>query len=612
MDRRGIRNLFLTSIAQAVGKNGTPLCGYSVKDARPGPPELKTLIRFFSMIPDFPGPAIDNTLMSALVSEYREAETIFIDYYEKHPDLAEAAEKALAQATTDEERARGVAELWLPELTIPDEEILPKWKLSGVRENPDPVKPDEVTIQLNALYTVPEREPPADLPAGVREAWHLVNHNPGGKMADYDHPVPLFESEDRHELLKCLEELNRDIEFEKSMGVLPYNHKVIVTLSVSVTHRNLDHPCNEWLRFLLDQKHYAHLSMFVLTEESVDTLKKSIPGLDLQVFSVLGKYGRHFNALKYVQLILEQTHGIRAGFKLDTDEGIHSEDLHKATGKTWFQTMCHPLWGGTARDWKGDTVTLDVNVGEYINSTDIQRLGYGNALREPDVKEPHSYGGPSIFFHKGFAHGRATRLYNTFRSLDDHISHPVVKGGGYGITNDGLKKAYPFAFSEVGRAEDQQFYFSGLPKGTRGIFHPLLRIVHYKSSVVQSEDKTMTTRFTGDLYRLIIFQHLVDMLGVKGEIDPMPGAFAGPLARCQAFFHMVLTAFTSFCEGKTEEGRTILLEGLKELGELKKEIDSGKIKRRWDREQQEWEAFGAALSSIDQNKIKEIIQTMLV
>jgi hypothetical protein len=52
--------------------------------------------------------------------------------------------------------AEEISRIWTPELMMRDEDILPKWRLSGLSENPRPIRPTEVVIQLNALYTLPE------------------------------------------------------------------------------------------------------------------------------------------------------------------------------------------------------------------------------------------------------------------------------------------------------------------------------------------------------------------------------------------------------------------------------------------------------------------------
>ncbi len=313
--------------------------------------------------------------------------------------------------------------------------------------------------------------------------------------------------------------------------------------------------------------------------------------------------------LKYFQLIFEKTHGIRAGFKIDSDEGIRSRDLYEATGKTWFQTMCHPYWGGTALDERKEAVYLGIIQGEYINETDIRALGYPNCLRKPDVSFDGNYHSPEIFFNKGVAHSKATALYNQeAETVEDFLSHPVVKGGGYGIDNSALRRYVPFSFSEVGRAEDQQFYMAGLAKGNRGIFTPDLRIAHYKQSVATTESSTEVTRFIGDMFRLVIFKEITKLLGIKDKIDPMPGIFAGSFARMQAFCSIIYKSFIFCTKGETEKGELVYNRGLAELQTLIHEIDSGKIRKDWETEQRDWERFVEAVDTIEKGLLSVAVQ----
>jgi len=557
----------------------------------------------------------------------------FLQYYSR-PEQAEKVDAVLElfdSGVDPELLAEAISKVWTPELEMDDASILERWRLSDLEENREPVKPEQVLLQLNALYTVPEQGAEkriSRLPERLQQQAREVQRDPGKKVADYDHPVHLYENDGQHELVSCLRELDEEIGFEKKQGVLPQDHAVPVLLSVSVTHEGIDQAAGEWIEWLLESKHYHHLDVIVLTETMVRRIREALAGGEAEertggssvtgpegddtaadsfpIYSVFGKYGRHFNALKYSQLLFEKTHGIRAGFKLDTDEGIRSRDLHAVRGKTWFQILCHPYWGGTAADWKGQPVLLAVNEGEYINSSDIDKLGYAGSLRAPDVAIPNSWTGPNMFFQKGFAHGRTTGLYNTFNNVGDGISHTVVKGGGYGITNQGLRKAAPFTFSWVGRAEDQQFYFSGLPGGIRGIFHPDLRIAHYKASVKGAEEKTAATRFIGDMYRLIIFQRLAELLDVKSDIDPMPGVFAGELARSQAAFATLLKAVEFASRGEESTGRYLLEEGVAELLDLERRIDRGEVERELHREREMWREFIKAADSVDPEHMKKI------
>jgi len=556
------------------------------------------------------------------ISEFvRRGVGIFLQYYSR-PEQAEKVDAVLElfeSGVEPELLAEAISKVWMPELEMDDSDIIKRWRLTNLKPSQDPIKPDQVMLQLNALYTLPDEragKAMSRLPEKLRKQAEQIKNHPGKKVADYDHPVPLYEEDGKHELVNCLQELEKDIAFEKKQRVLPQDHRVPVLLSISVTHEALDRPAGDWIEWLLEKMHFHHLQVIILTETVIRRIKHLLLGESREsagregsdpfpVFSVFGTYGRHFTALKYAQLLLEKPLGILAGFKLDTDEGIRSRDLHAARGKTWFETLCHSYWNGTALDWQERPVLLAVNEGEYVNSSDIDKYGYPNAIREPDVSIPNSWCGPSMFFQKGFAHGRSTAIYNTFGTIEEGISHTVVKGGGYGISNEGLRKAVPFTFSWVGRAEDQQFYFSGIPGGVRGIFHPDLRIAHYKSMVKGAEEKTAATRFIGDMYRLLIFQRLSDLLEVKSDIDPMPGVFAGELARAQAAFATMMKVLEFASRGNKEAVRYILEEGMKELLDLEDRIDQGRVDNEFRSEKKMWEDFiRAAQETQDEENIK--------
>jgi hypothetical protein len=506
--------------------------------------------------------------------------------------------------------AEAVARLWAPEITADREKTIASWRLNSVERNPEPIMPEQVLLQLNGLYTLPEHIPDT-LPPLLAEMGRNVLNKPGRKLADYDHPVPLFAPEESHELVSCLAMLERDIAFEKKCGIIPEDHLVPVLLSVSVTHEELDRPVSAWIGHLLEERHYHHFRLYLLTEEACRSLDRELFDGTMTQYGVSGAYGRHFTALKYSALLFEKSEGIRASFKLDTDEAICSCDLKAATGKTWFETLCHPYWGGSAVDSSGTGVCLGVNEGEYMNGSDIENLGYAAAMRTPDVRPPANAGGKDLFFQKGYAHGQATEWYNHFNHLEDFISHPVVKGGGYGISNDALRRAVPFTWSRVGRAEDQQFYFSALSAKVRGIFHPDLRIAHYKGSVAVSENKTEATRLAGDMYRLVQFSFLAHRFGVKKYLDPMPGVFAGVLARAQAFFQLLHRAVVFFHEGKGENALLLLNEGMETLCFFEGLIDSGEAEKEIVREAGLWKEFIEKTDRCTSDEVKRAMGSCL-
>jgi len=400
-------HLLNTSIQEVIGWGKYECLGGVPISKKTEDPLNQSIVRFFSNLleSDEPEEERGGTKTSPPFHRIRQC---FRDCYADHPLSAlQEIERQLGDPKDSEARAKCIAHLLLPELTESDSEITKKWRLYDVKPNPNPILPKYVVIQLNALYTTPQTIPQS-LPSSLALEWERLKNNTDRKIADYDHPVPIFEEEENHELINCLTELNEEIEFEMKQGVLSRQDRMPVLISVSVTHKHLDRLCGDWIEWLLKKHQYKHLKCVVLTEDKIDIIKNSLLKKDYQVYTVLGKYAAHFNALKYSQLLFEKAFGIRAGFKLDTDEGIRSRDLFAATGKTWLQTMCHELWGGEGTNERGEKYYLGFNEGEYVNKADIDELGYANALRTPDVRAPESYKGPEIFFSKAFAHGRCT------------------------------------------------------------------------------------------------------------------------------------------------------------------------------------------------------------
>lgn len=609
MQEEKIRIIFKELLKNLVGfENNQPLGGVSIDKFIKNSYSEKIALVFTKFLRGETSEK-ENTIYAELLN----AERVFCKYYadENNFDNLQTLIMQFRESTDIETKAFLLGKIFLPEITMTDSETIERWKLKSAEKNPSPINPDEVTIQLNALYSTPETIS-ANVPEKLLNKWENIQKNGLTKIADYDHPVPLFENDDNHELVKCLIELNNDIKFEKEKGVFPEDKKFPVTISISVTHSELDQLASDWIEHLLRTGNYSNLKFFVLSEKNIENLKKSLFTEDARIFSVFGKYAVHFNALKYFQLILEKYNGIRAGFKLDTDEGIRSEDLYKLTGKTWLETLCHEFWGGQAIDPYGNEVLLGINEGEYIDSRDIDKYGYAKAAHMPEVKIPSSFISPMASFPKGYAQAFVTEIYNRFDNLNDLISHPVVKGGGYGITNDALKKSAQFTLSSVGRAEDQQFYFYGLTKGIRGIFHPNLRIAHYKASVQTSEKKQAATKFAGDMYRLIIFKALCDILEVKHEIDPFPGIFSGEMAEAQAAITLLYRAFCFSAHGDESNASILIDESLPEIIELKKEILSGEIKKDLEKEAELWKKFIQQIEKADTLNVKKSLDSIVI
>jgi hypothetical protein len=611
-----VKKIYLEILKAYLGlRPGTKaLGGVGLDKARPGTlsEELGWFFKSIVSGTDITGQRLSGKYRDRMMWFYRRIKGSFVHKYASHKKNTFFNNHAMVVLTEKdpESLGRAIAELWSPEIAYDLDKKFKEWQLSKVKPNKRPIKPTQVMIQLNALYGPPDLDS-LDVPKSLENEYDDVIKDPGKKIAAYDHPVPLFAPEEEHELIKCLMEMDRDIEFEKSKKVLPRSRTMPVLISISTTHEKLDTVAEKWLKSIIKSIKLKHITCYLLSENNARRLDKLL-GNKAEIFTVTGKYACHFGALKYAQLIFGRAMGIRAGFKLDTDEGMMSRNLYKTTRKTWLQTLCHSYWGGKAVNFKGKEVYLGFNIGEYVDSRDIGKLGYKKAMRTPEVKPVKSYLGPFVLFPKHINQAQGTALFNRTKKLRDFISHPLVKGGGYGVDNEALRKYHPFGFSKVGRAEDQQFYFSTLKQGLVGIFHPDLRIIHYKEAVKNVEHKHMVGTVVADLYRMLLFKFLMDMLGVKKEADPFPGCYAGDLIRAQVFFCWLYLVFSESAKGNEDLAREFLEEGLNELIPLIKEQDRGEIKAQFQKEKAAWKSFTDSVRKMDKAKAGKWVESLRI
>ena len=605
--------VYLECLKQFTGTDGrAPLGGISLGNYIPGTLSENISGFFLSVIE---GDANPELLPEAktLKKLFNKSSNIFTSFYNKdeNADFLNSRADIIFNSTDPLERARAVSELWSPELKINNDSIFENWKLSGVKENPAQYEPTEIIIQLNALYSPTENAVPDDVSKRTSAAYiKYIAGNPD-KIAVYDHPVPIFTRGNEHELEKCLVELDSDISFEKTSGVFPINQNLKVLISISTTHAGLDSICEMWLEEVLKEFELENLDCYLLSENKARKLDKML-GKSGNIFTVQGKYACHFGALKYAQLLFEKAYGIKAGFKLDTDEGIHSKDMKEVSGKTWFQQLCHKYWGGTAVNSSGEKITLGFNIGEYVDSRDLDSLGYAEAISTPEVKIKDDLRGPYLLFNKGACQAKGTMLLNRSKKLEDFVSHPLVKGGGYGVDNQTLRNAVPVGFSMVGRAEDQQFYYSAINNGVQGIFNPLLRIIHYKADVAKSENKHKAGTSVADIYRMLLFRELMNFLNVIEKTVPFPANFASPLSTEQAFYLWLFLIFQASAEGDETSAEEYLSEGLSQLFPLLNEIDAGKVTELFEEERKAWKDFISAVDGMDKSSATKWLESLKI
>jgi hypothetical protein len=605
--------VYLECIKQYTGLGAIECLGRtSLSDSRPGTLSEK-LAAFFEAMISGSNPETFLPEDERIISFFSRIKSSFLDFYSGKDDSDFFKNRAALIYGSDDPliRAQAVSELWAPELAESDEKIYESWKLRQVSPNPAPYKPEEIIIQLNSLYEPSGPEAPINIDPQLAQEYDDYMNSFPKRIAVYDHPVPIFTEDKGHELIKCLVELNEDIKYEKQCGVFPDDKELKVLISISTTHKHLDIICEKWLSSLIEKMKLNNLDCYLLSENKARELD-NIVGNAASIFTVQGKYACHFAALKYAQLIFEKALGIRAGFKLDTDEGIHSEDLKKATGKTWFEHLSHPYWGGKAVNNGGESVYLGFNIGEYVDSRDLDSLGYEKAIRTPEVKPAQDLRGPYLLFNKGAAQAKGTGLFNHAQSLEDFISHPLVKGGGYGVDNKTLREAVPVGFSMVGRAEDQQFYYSALNHGVQGIFNPFLRIIHYKAAVAAAEHRSEVGTTVADIYRMILFRELMSNLDVIDKTIPFPAVYASPLAEAQAFFLWMYLIFKKSAEGDEAAAEEYLAEGIDELLPLLEDIDNGIVMSRYEKERDTWIKFNSAVDAMDESAARGWIDSLLL
>jgi len=132
-----------------------------------------------------------NKIKNDFINEYSDSQND--SYFNSRADII-LNEKDIDKITT------AVAELWSPELAFNEDDKFHKWHLKNMQKNTTPILPEQILIQLNSLYTIPD-EKDNDVPNSLQADFEKINKNPGPQIAVYDHPVPLFALEKDHELI---------------------------------------------------------------------------------------------------------------------------------------------------------------------------------------------------------------------------------------------------------------------------------------------------------------------------------------------------------------------------------------------------------------------------
>ncbi len=497
-------------------------------------------------------------------------------------------------------------------------------------ENPLTKPGKEILFTSNVLLTVP---PPG-------EEMTIADDSLRGKVLEaakgpqrywYDHPVPLGVPPESNEVLYGLKGLARAYAVEKQRHPETDANHLKVALSISVTHQGLRPLAGEWLSSVLsgdEKKNLEGLEVYGFTEddtaEILDILDTCIAGseervlLD-EVFGVDGEYGRHYSFLKALSALWSvlMDRSIRGTFKIDLDQVFPQQELMAETGKTAFELLASPLWGGYGRDFRGKECELGMIAGALVNEGDIKR-----GIFTPDIPWPESIpAGEDLFFFKQRPMAVSTRAEMMTRygaegmpdGMETALERIHVTGGTNGILVESLRRHRPFTPSFVGRAEDQAYILSTFTaEGSLrlGYLHqPGLIMRHDKEAFAsQAVQAGKAGSYVGDLVRTLVFSDYASFLnggqeGTKALVDPFTGCFISATPAVSVGLRLALHLVDT-SRGSPGARKDVLELAARRLPEVLKRRrgPAGELARQWQRERRAWNLFYDILDRLEADK----------
>jgi hypothetical protein len=503
--------------------------------------------------------------------------------------------------------------------------------ITGLNPSPiaDPVK--QILFTSNILITTPID---TDNPFISEELRHkLKGINEEDQLFWYDHPIPIGISLESNEILYGLEGLDRAVAFEKEKGTIERDSKLTCLLSVSVTHKGLQHIAKQCLEEELNKKkNISHLNVYVFTEPDSTRLIDEVllpavtrynEGMNatplFDVFGVNGEYGRHYSFLKAIaafwQVLINP--GIKGTFKIDLDQIFPQESLVEQTGLSAFEHFKAPLWGAKGTDYDGKHVELGMIAGALVNQKDIKQ-----SLFFPDVGFPsNDIKADELFFFSELPQALSTEAEMMTRYTDQQpdgknqcIQRIHVTGGTNGILLNALRKHRPFTPSIIGRAEDQAYILSVLlndaPDKLRYVHKDGLIMRHDKEAfAAEAIKKAAIGKLIGDYIRILLFSFYSRALPwsvdeIKKEVDPFTGCFISRIPLTIVYVRFALKS-ASFFAGKTddkkEQGKEFIEGGTRRLGETISYLtqDPNPIIDLYKKEKTGWDIFYDTLDNIE-------------
>lgn len=514
-----------------------------------------------------------------------------------------------------------------------------KRTVTNIIPNPSPITDpgNQIIFTSNIILTIPaiEADPdslnmPADLTAQVKAAMKEE------QLYFYDHPVQIGVKPENNEILYGLQGLDEACRWEKDHGNMAEEDVCTCILSVSVTHKRLQHTAKQYIQHEISQYgSFKNLDIYIFTEEDTEEIVKSVllpAALDMEsaeensavigekllhVFGVDGEYGRHYSFLKAIAAFYHvfADSGKRGTFKIDLDQIFPEKELKNQTGKSAFEHFLTPLWGGKGTDFSGDTVELGMIAGALVNERDIHK-----GIFTPDVpfestvpQEPEAR-----FFYSRLLMGFSTETELMTRYREDGIDGKTqciqrihVTGGTNGILITHLRKYRPFTPAFIGRAEDQCYILSSLMKEG-----PKLAYLHEDGLIMRHDkeafamDAIKAASFgstIGDYIRILFFSKYVEVLThgeigkIKNIIDPFTGCFVSKIPVTIVYLRYALKSLDIFRHRNNADGKEFLRQGRKRITAALQftEGDFSELSKQLNTEREGWSYYYDILDNFE-------------
>lgn len=508
-------------------------------------------------------------------------------------------------------------------------EEIRKSRIISIEElNSNPLKniADELSFTSNILLTLPNSDTTIDeldLPVFIREKIPEIQAEE--QIFWFDHPVQIGVSPAENEIIYGLKGLSQTLDFEKERGTVPAHAKLDVLLSVSVTHKGLQDLAASYISFELKKAGgFPDLNIYIFTENDCREILGTYCDYSesvSQYFGVDGKYGRHYNFLKAVNVLwrLAINPDLKGTFKIDLDQIFPEETLVSYTGKSAFEHFQSPLWGANAVDVDGKSVSLSMIAGALVNEKDIGTSLFTPDVSLPDENEPIS----DLIFFKHLTMALSTRAEMMTRydqngeidGINKALSRIHVTGGTNGILIDALMKYRPFTPSFIGRAEDQAYLLSVLSSNIQ----PALRYYHEDGLIMRHDKEAFAGQsikaakdgtFIADIMRILYFSYYAKALpgGVEKTREstyPFTASYISHFPFTLAYLRLVFKLLELFNDGEKNRAEAMLDLSRSRLGDLADQLDKENFAAgEYQQEKEQWKIFYDEVESL-QKRIKD-------